>query len=619
MYRYLALIWDTENNTASAEARAIGRRLSGQAPLWSCIIDEPGFSLFHTGASEHRGSSETRTLRAATGALCGRAFLSDRESDGHALGAELDAQLSHQIVSSRGESLIRTFWGRYVAFIRAPVTGEVCVVRDPTGALPCFVTRRADVHIVFSDIEACLGLGIQEFSINWKYIAAHVPCPGLQIRDTGLREVTEVQPGERLTFRRATVERDWLWNPIRLRREGAIHDPDEAAALVRSTVRKCVHAWASLHRSIIHNLSGGLDSSIVLSCLADAPGRPKVTCLNYFAPETREDERVFARIAAERFRSELIECAVDPKAIRLDALLGVRLTPKPSSYTYDLQYGAFETRFSAEHGATAVFAGAGGDSLFFRDGAELATTDCLLHRGARPSLLRVALDVARVTRRSVWSVLREALALHVSRGRPPPVKVDEERTLIPKSVRDEAVCDVTLVHPWLKAASEISPGFRYQIASVLVAPAMYSHLATSGYVERTAVLLSQPLVELCLRIPGYVWISGGLDRAVARRAFAPELPRRILWRTDKGTVERSDLAVLRRNERFIREMLLDGLLVSHHLLDRKRLEQFLGPGFAESTLEYTDIIHNHLCTEIWLQRWKALTTSSGSRVRSSVQ
>lgn len=616
MYQYLALIWNPASNDATAEARALWRRLSDEAPLWVCVIDERGFILFHADADENRGSSETRRLHGASGALCGRAFLSGHENDAHAFGADLDSEVSEQIARSRGESLLRDFWGRYVAFVRSPESSEVLVVREPTGAMPCFVTRRAGVHLVFSDIEACLGLGVLQFSINWRYIAAYVPCPGLQIRDTGLQEVTEVLPGERVTFRQDGVERDWLWNPARLRSEGIIRDPGEAASLLRSTVRTCVHAWASLHRSVLHNLSGGLDSSIVLSCLADAPGCPQVTCLNYFAAETREDERAFARIAAERFGSELIECAVNAKSIRLEALRGIRLAPQPASYAYDLLFGAFETQFAVERGATAVFAGAGGDSLFFRDRVGLATADCLLQRGARSAVLRVALDVARVTRRSFWSVLREAFARHLSPARRLPVELDEERTLIPKGVRDEATRDVTLIHPWLRDAKDLSPGFRYQITSVSLAPAFYGHLARPGEVERTAVLLSQPLVELCLRIPSYVWISGGRDRALARRAFAGDLPPRILWRTDKGALDRLTLSVLRWNERFVRELLLDGLLVKHHLLDRKRLELFLSRGSPDGTLEYADIIQQHLCTEMWLQRWEEATISFESRLKS---
>ena len=83
---------------------------------------------------------------------------------------------------------------------------------------------------------------------------------------------------------------------------------DEAVVSLRETTVGCEHAWASCYDGIVHNLSGGLDSSIVLSCLKSAPSRPRVTCLNYFTTGPNEDERrspdnvarVVAYLASER-------------------------------------------------------------------------------------------------------------------------------------------------------------------------------------------------------------------------------------------------------------------------------------------------------------------------------
>ena len=47
----------------------------------------------------------------------------------------------------------------------------------------------------------------------------------------------------------------------------------------------------------------------------------------------------------------------------------------------------------------------------------------------------------------------------------------------------------------------------------------YDPLGQGNEAERISPLFSQPLMELCLRIPTYVLTEGGWDRAVARRAF----------------------------------------------------------------------------------------------------
>jgi asparagine synthase (glutamine-hydrolysing) len=120
-------------------------------------------------------------------------------------------------------------------------------------------------------------------------------------------------------------------------------------------------------------------------------------------------------------------------------------------------------------------------------------------------------------------------------------------------------------------------------------------------------------MELCLRIPSYVWITGGRDRSIARRAFADALPHAVIRRTQKGLIDRYNRRMLDENAAFIGEMLLDGLLVKEGLLDRERLGAYIRADASPAGFEYNEVLRQHLCTEIWLRRWAALTTSSGSR------
>ncbi|HVY81824.1 MAG TPA: asparagine synthase C-terminal domain-containing protein, partial [Steroidobacteraceae bacterium] len=388
-------------------------------------------------------------------------------------------------------------------------------------------------------------------------------------------------------------------------------DPSAAAAMVREAVRSCVHAWASLHRAVIHNLSGGLDSSIVLSCLVNATSRPQITCLHYFAPASSEDERKYARLAASHFRAELVECPLDAAALDLRKLLRIRYTPRPWFYIYDLEQGPLEAQVAASRGATSIFSGASGDGLFMQARAELAIADYLRIHRWRPHLLRIALDAARITRTSVWQVLRQGMARHFRRPISSSLsELDTVRTLVPREVFAAARDDDSLIHPWLAGVRDIPPGLRWHIMCVSIPPTFYSSFS-DGPLERTAVLFSQPLIELCLRIPSYVWISGGCDRSVARAAFAQDLPALITRRTQKGAIDRHNLRLMHKNRAFLREMLLDGLLVRHGLLDRKRLEEFLGAGSTPLGFEYNEVLRQHLCTEVWLRRWTTLTNPCG--------
>ena len=116
-------------------------------------------------------------------------------------------------------------------------------------------------------------------------------------------------------------------------------------------------------------------------------------------------------------------------------------------------------------------------------------------------------------------------------------------------------------------------------------------------------LLSQPLVELCLRIPTYVLIKNGIDRATARRAFAPELPPEVIKRRNKGRIDQHIRNVLDANLDFVRDLLLNGRLVREGLLNRRNLEMYLTRERSPADFEYSEILQEQLCVEAWLSRW----------------
>jgi asparagine synthase (glutamine-hydrolysing) len=110
-------------------------------------------------------------------------------------------------------------------------------------------------------------------------------------------------------------------------------------------------------------------------------------------------------------------------------------------------------------------------------------------------------------------------------------------------------------------------------------------------------------MELCLRIRTYALIEGGWDRALARRAFAPDLPTEIVRRRAKGGVTVHLRNILRRNAPFIREMLLDGVLVREGLLDKQRLELCLSAQGGLKDAAFAEVAVDHISTEAWLRSW----------------
>jgi len=603
VFRYVAIAWNASDPRQTEAARRVARRLRLTSPELLLSLGTRGLLVFHANARPE--SSEALLLPNTGGVVLGKLF--DRELDAHAAPRKvvLDGGAASAILDTGGRHLIEHYWGRYVAFLRQETTRTTWVLRDPTGCLPCFVTTYRDVDIFFSSMDDCIRLGFLRFSINWKYVAALVAYPALQVRDTGLNEVSEVQAGECIEFRDgAAGKRTLYWDPVRIAQANPIEDFDAAASALRRTTGMCVAAWASCYPRIIHTLSGGLDSSIVLSCLRYAPGRPQVTCVNYFDPSTEGDERHYARLAARAAGCELIECERDVSAVRLEAILDIARSARPWFYTYYVTHSPIETRWAHEKEASAIFGGGSGDQVFCSGASRLAAVDYVHRHGIGRDLWRIALDAARAQHLSIWPVLYSATRGGLFKQPCDPLsEVGIYRELVNPEIIETARRDQRLVLPWLADAKGVAPGKLRHLLSMSVAPSFYNPLGRPNDPETVHPLFSQPLIELSIRIPTYVLGAGGANRALARRAFAHDVPSPIISRRGKGGMTHFATDLLRRNERFVRELLLDGHLVRAKLIQRHKLEQLLSTKYSALTPGVVEIIEDHLSLEAWLRSW----------------
>jgi asparagine synthase (glutamine-hydrolysing) len=606
MYRYLALVWNSTAEHSRLAARALAERLEASATRWSSVLAAPGVAVFHAGRGE--GASDACPLPEACGVVLGKLFSRGADGPGSASVTAFDDAEAARIVASGGRRLFEKYWGRYVAIVHDRATSNVRVLRDPSGSFPCWYSERDGVGVVCSDVEDCRDLGPVNFTVNWEYITGLVAHAGLQVRDTALNEVSEVQPGERLCFVGGAMSRSMEWNPVAIAQTAPLESFDAALALLRATTLDCVQAWASGYERIVHSLSGGLDSSIVLSCLTAAASRPEVTCVNYFGRGPSEDERRYARLMAQHAGVELVEYEPDPKSVRLDKVLELRHSARPWFYLYEIERGELENTLAAERGAQSFFSGGGGDSVFYQARGELAVSDFVFAHGIGRGLLTTAIDAARVSRRSIWPLLWQAVRNRIMQPEWDPIAAAKplQRVIVAPSVVEVARRNRRLSHPWLtpETIRGVAPGILWHIMSLSMPPSYYSSFQRSGHAERVFPLLSQPLVELCLRIPTYILIRGGHDRALARRAFRDDLPREIVRRYVKGRADQYVRNILDANLPFVREFLLDGLLVKRGLLDRANLELYLSER-SPADAQYNEILKEHLATEAWLRKWVA--------------
>lgn len=176
--------------------------------------------------------------------------------------------------------------------------------------------------------------------------------------------------------------------------------------------------------------------------------------------------------------------------------------------------------------------------------------------------------------------------------------------LVPAKVA-EARRSGTFLHPLLRHPRGASSGKLWHAHQMTQPFEFYDPLGREADAERLSPLFSQPVMELCLRIPTYVLTQGGWDRAVARRAFYHDLPPEIRNRRNKGGIEEHLRRTLEHNRGFLRELLLDGALVREGVVDRARLAEVLS-GRASRIAAGSGELFEYAGIEAWLRSWGRL-------------
>lgn len=545
---------------------------------------------------------QVHCLQGGAGVVLGKLFERSGNSPSTSVPLELGESRTRSIMESQGRSLVDRYWGRYVAVLNDQAAQSTSVLRDPSGGLHCLTLRFGGVRLYFSAMADIQHLGLGPFDVNWTYLTSWICMMRGQTHASALTGVSQVLPGECVRLRSDEANSRFYWDALRIAGSNVIEDPEEAAREMRDRVMDSARAWASCYSGITLSVSGGLDSSIVYASLKDTPAKDKLTCFHCYPLGTDMDERRFARQVTESGGSRLIERPRSP-TVSLKPLLEIEQSHEPGVYLAFVEFSRLDAELAAEHKATACFNGNGGDQLFYQSHARLGAADYLHYRGLGLQFLRVAMDACQVDKVSLWHVLGEAFAQRV-RGRRWSFRPELEsaRPLIRREVIAEAYGNVSHTHPLLGDSRSTPEGKLWHALSLSTPVCCRDPLARPDDPEIVSPLYSQPVLELCLRLPVHTLTIGGWDRAIARRAFYKELPREVAHRRYKGGIEDHIRGIIDSNLTFVRELLLDGALVQADVVDRKGLSTALSGKVTRTQSSASEIL-DLLGMEAWLRRW----------------
>jgi asparagine synthase (glutamine-hydrolysing) len=495
---------------------------------------------------------------------------------------------------ARTAAEVRASWGAYVLVRHAD--RAIAVSRDPSGRVPAYWTDLGDTVAIASHMRLLRERMPADPEPDWRYLTLVAAGHYLPARHTGLREVHELLPGEELALSAGTVRTTLWWRPetfYKAPRRGR----DDVVADFRTRAVACVESWARRYDAITVDLSGGLDSSIMLGLLATSAARPSITCLNVRVGHAESDERIFAQAAAGRHRVRLFERMLDGASVVLGAAPS-ELQPRPTTRLLGLGIEAVGLDVAHSAGAQAYFTGRGGDHIFLGHTPTLAARDYLRATRDLPGWIGHAYGAARRQGQPLLKVLGEGLG-RVDLAH----RVEEMSRPASRFVRRDAIEAIPCadyLHPWLAAAVGQAPAGKFaHLAYLVELQRHHDRIGRAAEIDEVHPFMSQPMLELSLATPSDQFAAGPLDRALEREAFQDLIPQAVLDRRYKSSTTSNSLRFYRRNLPQIRAMLLEGGLAAQGLLETAALEAALTPaGLLDG--RFSADLQSCLITELWI-------------------
>jgi asparagine synthase (glutamine-hydrolysing) len=500
-----------------------------------------------------------------------------------------ESSTAHLPSASLNQHLLENRWGEYLKIHLDE--RETTLLRDPSGAVPCFYSLTDGRGFITSDVALAFELGLHHRSVDWGTIAHGLEFPYLKSEKTGLTGISELLPGGqmRINERGLSVSNAWTpWNFV----SGEMRQTDHevAAVCVRDAVTMAVASLAASHDRFIVEISGGLDSSIVSICLRESARNAQFCTLVMAMDGT--DERPYARLVTDRLGQDLSSIDIDLDDIHFEHPVPASSTLPPGGM---LQNAASEAWKSAgrRHDVDSFFSGGGGDSIFCYLTTAAPAADAFIERGLHTGFSALR-NLSSLHQCTIWKATRLTYRKIRQRQR---VAWKRNTDLLSPSILS-GNCHV---HPWMKGPEDALPGDQEKIHQ-LISTQLFRPSTTRG--DGRALhfpLLTQPVMEACLRVPTWMWISNGRNRAVARDAFAEQLPEGIVQRRSKGSYSGVLAGVYARHQHAIRDFLMDGALAGNGLLDCSALEHVFAAQRAPRDTTHIRILD--LCAaENWVRK-----------------
>ncbi len=532
------------------------------------------------------------------------------EGRGHRFRTRSDAEAVLHAYEEWGVDCLERLQGMFAFALYDRPRHRLLLARDRLGIKPLHVAELDDGTLVFgSEIKSLLAHPGVPREASEEAAALFLTYRYLPSPHTLFRGIRKLPPGHRLVADRNGTRTEMWWDVDLSRRFAGSYD--DACEALREHVRTGIRDRLMADVPLGALLSGGLDSSIVVSLMRGMHDGPvKTFSVGFSGASGNDQELPFAREVARAFETEHHELVMEerdlPGAIRsLIWHMDEPLVEPAAIPVYLISKLARET-------VTVVLTGEGADELFAgypkygRD--HLARSYARVPRFLRESLVRKGLDAVPLPLRRV-RVAERSLSI------PDPSErwaswfagfagPERRAVLHPDLLR--RLDDPTARGPlsgWVKRAAERDPLTRMLYADVKTWLAddllmKMDRMSMAASLEARVPFLDHRTVEFAFSLPPEWKWRGGRGKRILRDTFGPDLPPRVLSRAKTGFPVPIDSWFRNGLRGFVADTLLDGAVERRGVLNAATVRRLV-EDHASGRRDYRREIWTLLNLELW--------------------
>jgi|GEM_PF-5277548 len=468
---------------------------------------------------------------------------------------------------------------------------ELTLARDPVGGRPLFYRDRENTFIFSSRIKGILAAGWVTPKANLPAIRDFIVEDYPAITDTWFAGIQRLAAGTCLSVIRKSVDARRYW--MADYNSGKIRPEREYTENLRAEISRAVKVRHGDPTGICAHISGGVDSSTVVSFLARQAGGELInTYSGHYAGYIGDpcfDETPDADLVALAAGCPNKKVVVDFQKLPEKLPRIVHLLEEPHGVGAFSQYCVFEA--SRDGGEKVVFCGEGGDELFagYDHHKSKASLDMLIPIPHLNSLRQLKTEQLKT------------LLLQLYPFRQRRLRRREERKDLPFkqsyiSASDQILTPI-IPHPTPRGFLNKSMVFEFGVELPCLMQ-LEQGLASAFNLRIRSPLTDLRIVRLAQSIPSSLLVHGTTTKYCLRQAARHLVPPEVIWRKKKMGFSSPFARVIRRGG--VRDYLLE-------LLSAASAPPFLSSGYildiiSEHTSETAD--HSFLIWKLlYLAEW----------------